>query len=130
MPTDCLILKVEEVDNDRKIVDNEIFILFDKNTETYVIRGMRTETYSFSSKTSDDVLLLISFVIDNNNLLNYKLYNNKNLPWDSDDITYEQIVESLKSNDIEELVGYEHETFSRNTLRKRIKVLRYVYNHY
>ena len=132
MPSDCLILKVEEVEevDDRKNVDNEMFILFDKNTETYVIRGMRNETYSFSSKTSDAVLNFLAFVIDNNNLLNYSLYNNKNLPWKSDDITYEQIVDSLKSSDSEKLVGYVAETFSKKTLQKRIKVLRHVYNYY
>lgn len=128
MPTDCLILKVEEVNDDRRIVDNEIFILFDKNTETYVLRGRRTETYSFSSKTSDDVLNFLAFIIDNNNLLNYRLYNNKDLPLDSDDITYEQIVESLGSGD--ELVRYVEDRFSKKTLQKRIEVLRYVYNYY
>ena len=128
MPTDCLILKVEEVNDDRRIVDNEIFILFDKNTETYVLRGRRVETYSFSSKTSDDVLNFLAFIIDNNNLLNYRLYNNKDLPLDSDDITYEQIVESLGSGD--ELVRYVEDRFSKKTLQKRIEVLRYVYNYY
>ena len=129
MPSDCLILKVEEVDNEN-IVDNKIFIIFDKNTETYVIRGMRTNTYSFSSKTSDDVLDFLAFIIDNNNSLNYCLYNNKDLPWESDDITYEQIVYSLNSSDSEELVSYNNDKFSKKTLQKRIKVLRYVYNYY
>lgn len=128
MPSDCLILKVEEVDTESNEIDNKIFILFDKNTETYLIRGMRTETYSFSSKTSDDVLDFLAFVIDNQNQLNYRLYNNTELPWESHDITFEQLTESLKNS--KELVGYDNINFSKKTLQTRIKILRYVYNYY
>jgi hypothetical protein len=70
----------------------------------------------------------LAFVIDNNNLLNYRLYNNKDLPLNSDNITFEQLTKSL--NDSEELVSYDNDKFSKKTLQKRIKVLRYVYNLY
>ena len=117
MPADCLILKIEEVyDTQEKVIDNEVFVLFDKNTESYVIRGKRIGTYSFLSKTSDDVIEFLSFIIDNNNLINYRLYNNKDLPWESDDITFEQLTEVLESDDCEELVRYDHDAFSKKTL--------------
>jgi hypothetical protein len=131
MPADCLILKIEEVcDTEEKVIDNEVFVLFDKNTERYIIRGKRNETYSFLSKTSDDVLNFLSFIIDNNNMLNYRLYNNKNLPWESDDITFDQLTEALNSVNSEELVSYDNDNFSKKTLHKRISILRYVYNYY
>jgi len=136
MPSDCLVLKIEEVESvgsHEKVVDNQIFVIFDTREERYILRGKRNdthkikfETYSFNCDTSDDVVNFLLFVIDKNNLLNYILYNISDLPFKSEEISFESLVNSVYGEC--ELVGYENNAFSKKVLKNNIQILRYMYN--
>jgi hypothetical protein len=138
MPSDCLVLKIEEVEPSNsveKVVDNQIFVIFDTREKRYILRGKRNDTrkinfepYSFNCDTSYDVVNFLSFIVDKNNLLNYILYNVSDLPLKSEEISFESLVNSVYGEC--ELVGYENSAFSKKVLKNNIQILRYMYNDY
>ena len=136
MPSDCLVLKIEEVDPSvTEVIDNAVFILYDQNEGQYILRGKRNdtpdikfETYNFRCDSTIDIVDYLSFIIDNNNLLNYRLYNMTDLPLSSDNIYFDNLVEYATG--CNELVAYNSERFSKRMLKTRIQILKNVYNTY
>jgi len=135
MPSDCLVLQIEEFNKETNVGDHKIYIVFDKNENHYVLRGKRNNTseikfnpYSFESDSKSDIVDFLSFIMATDDLLNYRLYNKSDLPWVSNDITFEDLHCSLTESD--ELVGYDMDKFSKKRLTKRISFLRTIYNFY
>ena len=133
--TDCLVLKIEERETDVEILDTTIYVIYDKKERNYVIRGKRRVTnnidactYSFVCKDHRDLADFLSFVICKENLWTYVLYNYDNLPYDSNDITYEFLKE-YESN-VYELTGYNNLDYSRKGLCSILRMLRNVFNYY
>ena len=133
--TDCLVLKIEERETDVEILDTTIYVIYDKKERNYVVRGKRraTEiadscTYSFVCKDHRDLADFLSFVVCKENLWTYVLYNYDNLPYDSNDITYEFLKE-YESN-VYELTGYNNLDYSRKGLCSILRMLRNVFNYY
>jgi hypothetical protein len=132
---DCLVLKIEERETDVELLDTTIYVIYDKKDHNYVVRGKRraTEiadscTYSFVCNDSRDLADFLSFVVCKNNLWTYVLYNYDNLPYDSNDITYEFLKE-YESN-VYELAGYNNLDYSRKRLCSILRMLRNVFNYY
>ena len=132
---DCLVLKLEENENNSKNIDTTVYILYDKKEHNYVIRGQRRNTdninsctYSFISEKIDSVADFIQYIICSNNTVNEILYNFDNFPIDSNEITYE----FLKSYDEVnyEISGYNNQELKRKTLLRKLKMLRNVFNYY
>jgi hypothetical protein len=133
--TDCLVLKIEERETDVEILDTTIYVIYDKKERNYVIRGKRRVTnnidactYSFVCKDHRDLADFLSFVVCKENLWTYVLYNYDNLPYDSNDITYEFLKE-YESN-VYELTGYNNLDYSRKGLCSILRMLRNVFNYY
>ena len=133
--TDCLVLKIEERETDVEILDTTIYVIYDKRERNYVIRGKRRVTnnidactYSFVCKDHRDLADFLSFVVCKENLWTYVLYNYDNLPYDSNDITYEFLKE-YESN-VYELTGYNNLDYSRKGLCSILRMLRNVFNYY
>jgi hypothetical protein len=133
--TDCLVLKIEERETDVEILDTTIYVIYDKKERNYVVRGKRRVTnnidactYSFMCKDHRDLADFLSFVICKENLWTYVLYNYDNLPYDSNDITYEFLKE-YESN-VYELTGYNNLDYSRKGLCSILRMLRNVFNYY
>ena len=133
--TDCLVLKIEERDADSGELDTTVYIIYDKKEHNYIIRGQRRAlkysescTYSFVCKDYKDLADFLSFVICKDNLWTYVLYNYDNLSYDSNDLTYEFLIENESS--VYELSGYNDETYSRKNLCKILRMLRNVFNYY
>jgi len=134
-PDDCLVLKIEEYEIDTKELDNSIFILYDKQTRKYVVRGKRRDrktavspTYSFVCNNSNDLEHFIRFSVCKENSWTYILYNYDNLPADSNDISYE----FLKKNESPdyEIAAYDNNKYSRKLLLKNLRMLSNVFNYY
>jgi hypothetical protein len=132
---DCLVLKIEERETDVELLDTTIYVIYDKKEHNYVVRGKRraTEiadscTYSFVCNDYRDLADFLSFVVCKNNLWTYVLYNYDNLPYDSNDITYEFLKE-CESN-VYELAGYNNLDYSRKKLYSILRMLRNVFNYY
>jgi len=133
--TDCLVLKIEERDVVTKDLDTTVYIIYDKKEHNYVVRGKRSPlkhcdscTYSFICKDRSDLEDFLSFVVCRKNLWTFVLYNYDNLPYDSNDITYEFLKE-YESN-VYELSGYNNTKYSRKSLSLTLRMLRNVFNYY
>ena len=133
--TDCLVLKIEERETDVELLDTTVYVIYDKKDHTYVIRGKRRETeqtesctYSFVCDNHNDVADFLSFVLSKHNLWTYVLYNYDNLPFDSNDITYDFLMEN--DSKIYEISGYNNEYYSKKRLLSILRMLRNVFNYY
>ena len=132
--TDCLVLKIIEFDPIIQKTDTELYVIYDKMQERYMIIGKRRDTrkitsfpYSFNSDTATDVYNFIELIICRYNLISYTLYNYDNL---TDDNTFEFL---HNCNDpAYEIVGYDNIKLSKNKkhIFKVLRSLREVYNHY
>jgi hypothetical protein len=127
---DCLVLKI----NDSKS-NTTIFVLYDTKEHQYVIRGKRQKTekyknycdYSFVCNCAEDLADFLEFVIYKKNLWTYILYNYDNLPYDSNDITYDFLSDV---SPVYELSGYKQQKYNKNTLLSNLKMLRNVFNYH
>ena len=133
--TDCLVLKIEERDADSGELDTTVYVIYDKKEHNYVIRGQRCPlkysescTYSFVCKDHRDLADFLSFIIYKENLWTYVLYNYDNLPYDSNDLTYDFLIENDSS--VYELTGYNNLDYSRKGLCSILRMLRNVFNYY
>ncbi len=131
---DTLVFKIVEHDVDLNRPDTTLYVLYDKATHRYVIRGKRNDvnikscTYSFECEFANDLVDFLEFILDYENTYSFILYNYDNLPETSNDITFE----FLKDNDSidYELAGYDYQTFNRKNLLKYLRMLRNVFNYY
>ena len=133
--TDCLVLKIEEhVDG---VLDTTLFIVYDNNEDTYLVRGKRsnvfgkpeTVQYSFYCNYASDLIEFISFVICKKSKISYTLSNYDNLPKNADEIDY-QYLKDLDGDIAYELAGYDNQNFNRKNLLKHLRMLRNVFNYY
>ena len=132
--TDCLVLKIVEKDFDKQNDDNELYVIYDKKHQKFIIRGKRRDTrkitsmpYSFNCDSALDVYDFIDVTICRCNLISYTLYNYDNL---TDDNTFEFL---HRCNDpAYEIVGYDNILLCKNkkNIMKVLRSLREVYNHY
>ena len=132
---DCLVLKIKEYDAETGLLDTSIFVIYDKKKHHYVIRGHRRNTkkhqactYSFICEYAKDLASFISFIMCKKNLWTYELYNYDNLPYDSNDITYEFLL--YNENKTYELSAYDKQKYSRRRLINNLRMLRNVFNYY
>jgi len=128
------VLKIEEYTFDTNELDNTIYVLYDKKKQYFVVRGQRATNemdscvFSFICKNVYDLADFLSFVVCTKNKWTYVLYNYDNLPYTSDNITYE----FLKEHDskVYELSGYELRKYNRDELIGNLKMLKNVFNYY
>uniref|UniRef100_A0A6C0ES86 Uncharacterized protein n=1 Tax=viral metagenome TaxID=1070528 RepID=A0A6C0ES86_9ZZZZ len=130
---DNLILYIEEVD-DKSIVDMQIFVLFDKNEEEFYITGVRNcpkliefNQFKFYCKTVKQVANYILSIVDDENKINYTLYNFPNI-YDESDIDY-YTFKSRRSK-TNEIIGYDRISYNKFeekiiSLLSNLKYVRY-----
>lgn len=132
---DCLVFKLEEFDVDTMETDTNIYILYDTKKYNFVVRGCRkwtpkrqSATYSFVCDNEEELSYFLKYLICKNNKVNEILYNYDNLPFDSNDITFD-FLNNYEHSDYE-ISGYNNKSFSRNRILKNLKMLKNIYNIY
>jgi hypothetical protein len=132
---DCLVLKLEEVEYDKKNIDTTMYIIYDKKNHRYLVRGRRRWipsskpcSYSFECEFASDLADFIQYVNCPNNRVNEVLYNYDNLPENPDDITFD-LLNELDHVDYE-ISGYNYKKLKRNRLLRNLRMLRNVFNYY
>jgi hypothetical protein len=132
---DCLVLQIQEIEEFTGSIDTNLFVMFDKNEEKYLIRGKRMDlttrvfnTYSFECDDSEAMYNFITFIICRDNNINYTLFNYNDLPLSSDDITYEYLMDNASRT--KEIAGYDNINMNRKRLRNLLDMLRGVFNYY
>jgi hypothetical protein len=132
--TDCLVLKIVEHYVDTKDLDTTLYVLYDKITHHFVIRGKRNSekmpscTFSFNCEFAHELADFISFIICEKNQWTYVLYNYDNLPATSDEITYDFLTRN--DSKVYEIAGYDKQEYNRDYLLKNLRILRNVFNYY
>jgi len=134
--TDCLVLKLEEIDEEG-LLDSSVYIIYDNKNSKYLIRGNRTKrsgttycAYSYDCDRIDINILVdfIQFVFCPHSKVNKILYTLNNLPADSAEITTNFLDETVGTNC--EITGYNHQTLKRADLIAHMRMLKNVYNNY
>jgi hypothetical protein len=132
---DCLVLKLQEYGVTLEHIDTTVYILYDVNEGKYVVRGQRrctpthqSCTYSFDCEFAEDLVDFLRYLICKTNTVNEVLYNYDNLPYNSNEITYE----FLKAHDDRnyEISGYNGYKLKKNRLLRNLRMLRNVFNYY
>jgi hypothetical protein len=131
--SDKLVLYIEEVD-DKSIIDMQIFVIFDENEEEFYITGLRNcpkliefNQFKFYCKTMKQVKNYLLSIIDDENKINYTLYNFPNI-YDESDIDYYTFkARRTKKN---EIIGYDRISCSKFeekiiSLLSNLKYVRY-----
>lgn len=132
---DCLVLKLEEIDVDKKEIDTTLYILYDKRRTRYLVRGQRkwtpkhrSCTYSFECEFTNDLVNFIRYIICPRNKVNEILYNYDNLSNDPNEITF-SFLHDYDHSDFE-ISGYNNKNLNRNRLIKNLRMLRNIFNYY
>jgi hypothetical protein len=140
-PTDCLVLMIQEKERKSDLIDNILFILYDTQLEKYIIRGKRNIfdggskynffPYSFTCKKKKDVFEFINFSICSSNKISIDLMNYDNLPYESNDITFDFLIDNVDRN--YEISAYDNVKINnkkRGYFHKKnmIKILRIIKN--
>jgi len=113
---DNLVLYIEELD-DKSIVDMQIFVLFDKNEQEFYITGVRNcpkltdfNQFKFYCKTIKQVANYLLSIIDDENKINYTLYNFSNI-YDETDIDFYTFKQYINKKN--EIIGYDRISYSK-----------------
>jgi hypothetical protein len=134
---DCLVMKIEEFefDSTNDKIDTTIYILYDQKMKHYVIRGKRRDTdkhpaveYSFNCTKAGDLESFLSFIICKKNYWSSSLYNYDNLPYYSNNISYDFLQKHASTE--YEISGYDKQLYSKKELIKNLKMLKNVFNNY
>ena len=130
---DCLVLKLEEIDSVKNNIDTTVYILYDTNKNKYIIRGQRqctpkydSGTYSYECNSIKDLVYFIKYIICKLNVVNQILFNYKNLPRESNLLTFEFLKEYENRNN--ELSGYDNTELNNKTLMKNLRMLKNINN--
>jgi len=133
--SDCLVLKLEEIDVDKKEIDTTLYILYDRRRTRYLVRGQRrwtpkhrSCTYSFECEFTHDLVNFIRYIICPRNKVNEILYNYDNLSNDPNEITF-SFLHDYDNPDFE-ISGYNNKMLNRNRLIKNLRMLRNIFNYY
>ena len=135
---DCLVLKIEERCRDTGDLVTTFFILYDKKEEHYVIRGKinyldsnrKGAIFSFVSKSCSDLEDFLGFSICNQNMLTYVLYTFDDLPFNSNNITYEDLKAKQYEKTSYEIAGYENKSYKKKEVLRNLRMLENVFNYY
>ena len=138
---DCLVLKIEERCRETGDLVTTFFILYDKKENNYVLRGkiknLNTDTsnkkgaiFSFISKSNHDLEDFLHFSICNQNKLTYVLYTFDDLPFNSNNITYEDLIAKKYEKTSYEIAGYENKSYKKTDVLRNLRMLENVFNYY
>jgi len=133
--TDCLVFKFDEFCIDTQNIDTTVYVLYDKQKHSYVVRGQRRCTkkhqkctYSFECEFANDLVDFLQYIICPGSMVNETLYNYDNLPYSSNNLTFDYLKEQDHSD--YEISGYDGQTLARKKMLKKLRMLRNVSNSY
>ena len=132
--SDCLVLKLEEFEHNTDNIDNTIYILYDTNKETYIVRGSRNGLvngqmdFSYECENMDSLMIFVRYAIGKYNKVSESLYNFPEMYVDSNNITFDYLCE--RGRDSEEISGYMITRIKKSRLKKMLAMLRDIGNYY
>jgi hypothetical protein len=131
----CLIFKIEEIEEKTTNKDNTIYVLYDKNEHKFIIRGKRIDTshiksnsYEFDCDYLDELLLFLSYILCRKNTYSFTLLNYNNLSNNSDNITFSFLKKYDKESN--EISGYDNQPYDKKIIKNYLKIIKCIYNYY
>ena len=131
---DCLVMKLIEYEKYspvmsrsdlKKYRDVRLFVLYDTNKHTFIIRGKRTSTskvkakpFSFECRYLREVYDFIKLIFSIEHVFSIELYNLDNLPTNSNEITFKSLDRSLDLSSL--IVAYDTQMMSKDSNRGMI----------
>jgi hypothetical protein len=113
---DKLVFYFEEVGYQN--VDMQVFVVFDDYEQEYYVTGLRNShkinfnQFKFYCKTKKQLCAYLLSIIDENNTINYTLYNYPNL-YDYENIDYYVLNDGIEKEN--EIVGYDNVEYGEFT---------------
>ena len=132
-PPDCLVLEIyanNEIYDERK----RVYILYDINENKFILRGKQDDTenvtfnsFNFKSRRATNVANFLSLLFHKRSILEVAIYNFTDLPFSSNDITFEM----LETNAYAEAI-YTNDDFplKQQKIRRLLNMLGDIYNDY
>lgn len=134
MSSDCLVLKLEEIDTISELIDTSIYVLYDTSIRKYLILGSRLnesgedpfEEYAFRCASRTHVELFLKTCVCKKNRVNITLFNYSKLPSTAEEITYSELKDMEYSSN--EIVAYDNRKLRKFNIKEWLNVLKYIYN--
>jgi hypothetical protein len=136
----CLVLCFEERDNikDYSSIDTRLFVTYDFIKKSYVVYGKRIDVVSVSKSKQvtnfipyflrcdciNELYNFIEFTIGQ--LFSITLYNYNNMPYNVEKVDFEFMNNNM--NKRYEISAYDNVDLDEKSLKKNIKMLKYMYN--
>ena len=139
MSTDCLVLRIDEMDERpaETLIDTCLYVLWDTAKQEYFICGKRAKRdglkkpfkeYRFCSRSSSTVVEFIKLTTSNCDGMSITLYNMNDLPGQIDDITHQCLI--ARSKVAYEVYGQDNYEYRKITMLSLVKMLRGIRNDY
>ena len=126
---DCLVLEIFS-NNESYSESRKTYILYDVNERNFILRSKQAEytDLNFKCKNASELADFLYLLFDKRSFLEVTIYNYKNLPWTSEEITFDFFNECNEFLD----VVYTNDDFplKAKKLRHLLKILKNIYNNY
>lgn len=129
MSSDCLVLKINSFD----ILSNAtVYVIYDIKTELFVISGKIDGgvEFNYNSDSTKAVETFITFIFSEKNQVNYTIYNHSDLPFNQEEISFEDLNNSLVENVYEIAYKIENSIYSKRKLEGLLSMLKHIFNGY
>lgn len=127
---DCLVLEIyanHEIYEERR----KVYVLYDVNERKFILRGKQDEysDFNFKCKNTSELADFICLIFDKRSYLEVAIYNYKNLPWTSEEITFDYFYNEF--DDYFDTI-YTNDDFplKAKKIRHILKMLKNIYNDY
>jgi hypothetical protein len=129
MSTDCLVLKINSV-NDK--TNATVYIIYDIKTELFIISGKIQDgvEFNYNADSAKAVEAFVSFVFSDKQPVNYTIYNHDALPFNQEEINFEELNDSLFENVYEIAYKIDNLNYSKKQVKRLLSMLKHIFNFY
>jgi hypothetical protein len=129
MSTDCLVLKINSV-NDK--TNATVYIIYDIKTELFIISGKIQDgvEFNYNADSVKAVEAFVSFVFSDKQPVNYTIYNHDELPFNQEEINFEDLNDSLFENVYEIAYKMDNLNYSKKQVKRLLSMLKHIFNFY
>ncbi len=132
MSTDCLVLKINSLNESYIIPNATVYIIYDIKTELFVINGKIDGgvEFNYNADSAKAVEAFVSFVFSDKQPVNYTIYNHDGLPFNQEEINFEDLSDSLFENVYEIAYKIDNLNYSKKQVKRLLSMLKHIFNFY
>jgi hypothetical protein len=133
MLSDCLVLKINNFSQELYVESNAtVYIIYDIKTELFVISGKihGGVEFNYNADSAKAVEVFISFIFSDKQKVTYTIFNHARLPYEQEEINYENLNNSLFENVYEIAYKIEKLNYSKKRVKNILSMLKHIFNFY